>query len=171
MELAKAQAICSRLMRKHGLTEQGWTFRWSNAKREIGSAQVRTIKDPKTRKKSERRTIVLSRPLVQLNDEEQIRDTILHEIAHALAGVEHGHDHVWKAVCKKIGAIPKRIAGEEVNTVDARYQLICRCCQQVLAHRHRQIDSKRIKRSYCNHCGRKSLGKLRVHDTSEAVET
>lgn len=37
-----------------------------------------------------------------------IRDTILHEIAHALVGPNHCHDLVWKAKCLEIGATPRR---------------------------------------------------------------
>lgn len=39
-----------------------------------------------------------------LNDDiEDIRDTILHEIAHAIAGNENGHNEYWKSIAKDIG--------------------------------------------------------------------
>ena len=40
--------------------------------------------------------------------EEDIKDTVLHEIAHAIVGGIHHHDCVWKACCNKIGAEPTR---------------------------------------------------------------
>ena len=40
---------------------------------------------------------------------EEIVDTILHEIAHAIVGSKHGHDAVWKAVARRIG-LPQRPA-------------------------------------------------------------
>jgi len=40
--------------------------------------------------------------------DELVRDTLLHEIAHALVGTAHGHDEVWKAKCLEIGAINLR---------------------------------------------------------------
>ncbi len=47
-------------------------------------------------------------------DEAQLRQTALHEYAHAaaqlLTGASHGHDEVWKAVCVKIGCQPERLA-------------------------------------------------------------
>lgn len=38
--------------------------------------------------------------------EEDIKDTVLHEIAHAIVGGKHHHDCVWKACCNKIGCSP-----------------------------------------------------------------
>ena len=40
----------------------------------------------------------------------QAMDTLYHEVAHALAGHEHGHGPAWKAWCVKLGADPKRLA-------------------------------------------------------------
>lgn len=39
---------------------------------------------------------------------ESIKDTVLHEIAHAIAGGTHYHDSYWKACCQKLGAEPSR---------------------------------------------------------------
>ena len=36
--------------------------------------------------------------------------TVLHEIAHAIAGATHHHDKVWVACCKRIGGNGKRLA-------------------------------------------------------------
>lgn len=41
-------------------------------------------------------------------NEECIKDTVLHEIAHAIAGGKHHHDNVWVACCNKIGCEPSR---------------------------------------------------------------
>ena len=43
-----------------------------------------------------------------LSSLDQVRDTILHEIAHALVGPGHGHDAVWKRKCREVGARPER---------------------------------------------------------------
>ena len=44
--------------------------------------------------------------------EEEIRDTVLHEIGHAIVyyafGAGHGHDEVWKSVMKHLGGRPNR---------------------------------------------------------------
>lgn len=39
--------------------------------------------------------------------EEDIKDTVLHEIAHAIVGGRHHHDCVWKACCNKMGCKPQ----------------------------------------------------------------
>ena len=56
--------------------------------------------------------ITLSKHLAKL-PEEKIRDTILHEIAHAIAGHAAGHGPKWKAACRQIGAIPERLYKDE----------------------------------------------------------
>ena len=33
----------------------------------------------------------------------EAEETILHEIAHILAGCKNGHNHRWKEVCREIG--------------------------------------------------------------------
>lgn len=50
-----------------------------------------------------------------LKDEpEQLRQTALHEYAHAaaalLTGRRHGHDAVWKSVCLRVGCRPERLS-------------------------------------------------------------
>lgn len=42
------------------------------------------------------------------DNEEAIKDTVLHEIAHAMAGGHHHHDRVWVSCCNRIGANPSR---------------------------------------------------------------
>lgn len=51
--------------------------------------------------------------LVRLNDvfvkqanAREIKDTILHELAHVLAGLKAGHGEKWERVAKTIGASP-----------------------------------------------------------------
>lgn len=42
------------------------------------------------------------------DNSEDIKDTVLHEIAHAIVGGRHHHDNVWKACCNKIGCRAER---------------------------------------------------------------
>ena len=48
-------------------------------------------------------TLGLSAPLTAVHSEDDVRDTILHEIAHALVGPAHGHDATWRAMARRIG--------------------------------------------------------------------
>ena len=83
------------------------------------------------------------------NEDEEVYDTLLHEIAHALAGPGAGHGPVWKAICIKIGAKPHRCYGEQVNMPQGRYQATCGGCQRV-HHKHRRPRGK----YFCKACGR-----------------
>lgn len=43
------------------------------------------------------------------NDIEEIKNTILHEIAHALVGCEHGHNKIWQQKAIEIGVKLKKL--------------------------------------------------------------
>jgi predicted SprT family Zn-dependent metalloprotease len=93
MNLYEAQHLARDLMNRHGLPD--WRFQFDHARRRFGSCRIRS------------RTITLSRPLTLLNSIDEVRDTILHEIAHALTP-GNGHGAKWKAACHAIGAAPNR---------------------------------------------------------------
>lgn len=117
MHPAEARDLAIKLMHAHGLAN--WGFRFDHARRRFGSCRWRE------------RVITLSRPLVILNSPDQVRDTVLHEIAHALTPGE-GHSARWKAKCREIGAKPARCYTDaEVvspSRPPARYRLGCRAC-------------------------------------------
>jgi predicted SprT family Zn-dependent metalloprotease len=165
MNFSEAQGLAYELMERHGLLRQGWLFRWSGGKRQLGCAQVVKKRSPLTGKTIEKKYIKLSRHLVRLNSDDEVRETILHEIAHAIAGVKNGHNHVWKAACIRVGAKPVRLAGEEVKVVAGRFTLLCLGCKQALGTRHRRVAPKRLKTSYCKRCGPAATGMLRVVET------
>src|SRR5688572_16549717 len=96
MNLYAARDLAHSLLRQHGLHDAGWTFRFDHARRRFGSCRYRA------------KVVTLSRHLTFLNDEPQVRDTILHEIAHALAGHAAGHGDEWKRMCVTVGANPRR---------------------------------------------------------------
>ncbi|HZZ43842.1 MAG TPA: SprT-like domain-containing protein [Tepidisphaeraceae bacterium] len=114
----EARDLAVRLMREHGLA--GWGFRFDRARRRFGSCRWTE------------RVITLSRPLVILNSPEQVRDTILHEIAHALAPGD-GHGAAWRQKCREVGAMPRRCYTDEEVVSPARgaapYRMGCRSCE------------------------------------------
>ncbi len=81
------------LMEEHGLAD--WTLAFVEAKRRLGDCHFGD------------RVIRISRAHALQGSEEQIRDTVLHEIAHAIAGPEAGHGPLWKATARRIGATPR----------------------------------------------------------------
>lgn len=81
------------LMDRHGLEE--WTLGFIAARRKLGECR------------SLHRRIALSRHHAVIASRELVTDTILHEIAHALAGPEAGHGPAWKVIARRIGATPR----------------------------------------------------------------
>ena len=110
LHLAKERAIT--LMHKHNLYD--WKFAWNNRQKTFGVCNCY------------KKTIYLSKALTEVNEWQQVKDTILHEIAHALTP-GHGHDNVWKNMCRKIGAKPKRLCSDGKLSV-SKFVLHCDSC-------------------------------------------
>jgi predicted SprT family Zn-dependent metalloprotease len=109
-----ARTLALALMQQHGL--QGWAFAFDGARRRLGSCHYG------------QRTLTLSRPLTLLNPEATIRDTILHEIAHALTPGA-GHGPAWREAARRIGAKPQACAdARDVTLPEAPYALVCDGC-------------------------------------------
>lgn len=80
-------------MREHGLYT--WYFEFGNMKRRLGDCTYGIQR------------IRYSNFYLHLPEEEW-KDTILHEIAHALAGPAAKHGPVWRAMAREVGAKPQR---------------------------------------------------------------
>jgi len=117
MNTADAFKLAMDLMAQHKLPENGWTFQWSYARHQFGLCSYR------------HKLIRLSRKLTELNNETQVRDTILHEIAHVLVGRGHHHGPVWKLKAIEVGAKPEACySTKEVVMPTSTYHGICRDC-------------------------------------------
>lgn len=121
MDTAEARALARELMDEHGLGE--WGFVFDHAKRRAGACRY------------QRRQISLSRPLTRLHDEEQVRDTVLHEIAHALAGPHAGHGPAWRALARDLGATPERCMPEDAARIPGAWVGTCAAGHTVDRHR------------------------------------
>lgn len=132
---ARAYQMFDELARVNGLT--GWHLTFDRAVTRLGQCRV------------SRREISLSMPFLALNDEQEVRGVILHEIAHALAGAGHGHDATWRNVCRRIGADPARI-NETAVVKDAPWSFIC-ACGRTAGKRHRR--SRSVQYGTCGVCG------------------
>lgn len=135
--MIEAQKIATELMSKHGLIDKGWRFEFNSRKRSLGVCSHSTKK------------ILLSKhfiPLISLSD---LKNTILHEIAHALVGVNHGHDYVWRIKAIEIGCNGNRLYKGEVK-IEGKYKAVCPVCGKVV-YKHRKPT-----RSYsCGSCSDK----------------
>ena len=124
------------LMKQHGLTSQGWMIDFCKAQRRLGLCSYREKK------------IVLSLDFVLLNEWEDVKDTVLHEVAHALCP-GCSHNWIWKNKCREIGANPERLAdGEKINTPEAPYIAICACGQKHTVYR----KGKYFYKYLCRRC-------------------
>ena len=85
--------MARRLMDEHGLT--CWTLAFVESRSRLGDCDFSD------------RQIRIGRGHALESNEEEIRDTVLHEIAHAIAGPDAGHGPLWKATAQRIGATPR----------------------------------------------------------------
>jgi predicted SprT family Zn-dependent metalloprotease len=141
VNLDAARALADDLMWEHGLTARGWRFEFDRAIRRFGACHWR----PSCK-------ITLSRVLVAANEEPEVRDTILHEIAHALAGRDAGHGPTWRAKCLEVGARPERCYDTgRVTAPPARYEVACEAHGR-LADRVRRPDRHTLNHTHCRRC-------------------
>ena len=118
--LGMAIDLATKLMDAHGL--EGWRLKLDHARRRAGQCDYTN------------KTISLSRLYVRHADIDHIRDTILHEIAHALVGPRHGHDAVWRQKAREIGCTAKRC--HSLSFARARWVMTCpNGCFSVERHR------------------------------------
>jgi predicted SprT family Zn-dependent metalloprotease len=151
MKLYAAETAARAAMREHGLTAQGWTFHWAKGKRTFGTCV------------HGRRQIRLSRHLVALNVELEVNDTILHEIAHALVGPGNGHNFIWKAKCREIGARAQRcFTDETVVSPPHKYETICNTCNIVTRKHFRRRKDSVMARYRCTKCKTANLEQVLV---------
>ncbi|MGB2036715.1 MAG: SprT-like domain-containing protein [Candidatus Puniceispirillaceae bacterium] len=118
--LGMAIDLATELMDAHGLV--GWRIKLDHARRRAGQCDYTN------------KTISLSRLYVRHADIGHIRDTILHEIAHALVGPRHGHDAVWRQKAREIGCSATRC--HSLSFARARWVMTCpNGCFSVERHR------------------------------------
>lgn len=110
-----------RLMDEHGLED--WQLVFDRAKKRAGICR------------SSERTIGLSAPLTVLHTPDQVRDTVLHEIAHALVGPRHGHGPTWQAMAQRLGASPERCLPQDAASVPGTWVGTCPAGHTIDRHR------------------------------------
>ena len=97
LSLAEVEQLAWLTLERHRLTERGWRFAWDRAVRRAGACHY------------ERRTVTLSRPIFSIEaNRHDVHDTLLHEVAHALAGPDAAHGPEWRRLARSIGARPER---------------------------------------------------------------
>lgn len=129
MDLETAKRLAIALMRQHNLTTGPlpWAFRFNNSKRQFGCCRYG------------RREISLSKSLTLLNNVKEVRNTILHEIAHALCRPGVGHGPQWKKVAESLGCTPERCYGYEVVQPERKYVGTCPECGHTMRRHRRNV--------------------------------
>ncbi len=153
MKLTEAATLARKLMNEHGLAHVPFSF--NRRKRSLGVCQ---FKGPYKNREYKVMGIALSDKWVPYLSESEVRDTVLHEIAHALVGFAAGHNYKWKAMARKVGANPTRTAEAvpdevraRVGEVHAKYRSTCGGCGQVY-YFHRMTRGWMEGRKVCAGC-------------------
>lgn len=110
MQKNEISSLAIELMTRHGLIvkdeNESWKFSWSKRKTCWGLCNYKT--------KTIQLSSFLFTPQVSYRD---VKETIIHEIAHALTPY-HGHDWIWKKKCRELGGNPERTAQYEGKPED-----------------------------------------------------
>lgn len=141
-KLLLIKRVASDLMDEHGLIEDGWTFRFHAKKRALATCYFK------------QKCIAYSKHFLD-EPYDQVRDTILHEIAHALVGPGHGHDITWQRMAIQVGANPSRTVETVSKKPRPNFVIKCdnpACPRPVKLYRYR-LRKELIRSYYCKACG------------------
>lgn len=98
-------------------TLKDWKFKLNSNKARLGVCR------------HNKKSIELSKYFIRVNDKSMVKKVILHELAHALIGVSHGHGPVFKKKCIELG-ITGEYAEQDVKMPDYIYNwhVVCEGC-------------------------------------------
>ncbi len=135
MNLNTAQQMAERLMTEHGIFPE-WSFRFDRSKTRHGQARDRIVRGRAVKE------ITMSKFITEKATEDSVKDTILHEIAHVLVGLEHGHDKVWKKKAQAIGSTAKEygVGDYDILIELSPYKYYCSVDQEMIYMSHRPMD-------------------------------
>ena len=135
MDLRELETIAERELLKHGLHD--WSFGWARTKRRQGACNYQS------------KRIEIAEYYATHNLPEKVLDTLLHEIAHALAGPKARHGPAWKAVAKKLGASPRTYdTCRETVVIPGDWQATCHACNKT-HHKYKRPQSLTGYRCRC----------------------
>ena len=124
-----------------------WRFRLETATSRAGICRHNT------------RIIALSVSFVLRAPWDDIRDTLLHEVAHAIVGAGHGHDVVWQAAARRIGCTANRCS--TVTHSLKRWMGECRRCRDRWFRQ--RLTAKVRQRSICPRCRSRIAWRINAH--------
>jgi hypothetical protein len=122
-ELHRVRVWADALIAHH--LDASWTFGFDNAKRRAGLCDYA------------RKRISVSRYLAARYDDDTNHQTLLHEIAHALAGAGAGHGTKWRRVARELGYVGGTTHHGETATELAPWIGVCPVGH--IVYRHRRV--------------------------------
>lgn len=134
--IAAIEKFAHETLKQYGLTEKGWKVEWMKKKSALGTCNYVN------------KTILLSATVLPINDFDVARNTVLHEVAHALAGPGSGHGNRWKTEAIRVGADPHARTEIPVSP-EFKWIGICPRCGETIG-RHRLTT--KAKRVACRAC-------------------
>ncbi|GGO67071.1 hypothetical protein GCM10010910_28030 [Microbacterium nanhaiense] len=133
-DLRKVTVWAHALIRMH--LDPSWTFAFDNAKKRAGACHFA------------QRRISVSRYLAARFEDDDVHQTLLHEVAHAIAGPAAGHGPAWKKIARELGYVGGATHALETATELAPWVGVCP--NGHLAYRHRRPS----RPSSCARCSR-----------------
>lgn len=118
------------LMHQYNLLETGWQFYFNDNRSRLGVC------------KEYNKSIELSIWHVNNSPFESVKNTLLHEIAHAIVGCRNQHNNVWRNKAIEIGC-----NGERCGHMNApyKYTAVCNNCEKTF-----QVNKRGNKA--CGYC-------------------
>ena len=136
MELNVVKMLADKLLDEHGLIEKGWCFSFDRAKRRAGSCNFL------------KKEITIAKAYAKQQEVVEVKNTILHEIAHALVGPQHGHSKIWKQKAIEIGCDASRC--HHIIFSKPKYILTCNNkCFEVFRYR---VNQSFMQSKICSKC-------------------
>lgn len=155
MKIHEAQRLAAHLLAQWGLTHVTVSIR-PRMFRTLGMAGFRDGQPSELR---------LSRNLILHAPVDEVRNTILHEIAHFLAGWSAGHGPAWREACRRVGARPE-VCGRMPEYTDFPWVVLCRRCKMPHAGFFTR-PRRNLKHYRCTVCGDQGRGQLELLSAEE----
>jgi hypothetical protein len=150
-----ARRLAVALMKEHGLDPMVWTFKIDRrSRRRSGHCRFRWHRSWSGDIVVDEGQLSLAAWLIRHNEEPRVRNTILHEIAHALTPGCH-HDWTWQRVAERIGCDGLRCYDADSDSPLGRIQRPALPWQGTCpgGHKHERVRAPRMNRtSSCGLC-------------------
>lgn len=118
MKVQAAESLINSLIRQHlGSRAAEWRWTWTRWRRTAGRCD------------HPQRVLFFSWPVFKLNTEEECRQVVLHEVAHAVTGEGHTETWLWKA--RELGYRYGMLLSRNIVMPAGKWETVCGTCGAV----------------------------------------